>query len=133
HARRARTYGQSSVSFHALLPDSAKIGVAEIQHGMASPLKSFLEQLPPDLLMSLELASVHLFTDLPPMSAEFGAPLVQQIEHVIIGRDHGLVHRILGFENDPLGANGLENLPDLRVRVDERPSGQPSARQERLA
>src|SRR5207245_1722782 len=81
------------------------------------------DQLPLDLLMHLEPARVHALTDLAAMSAELGTPLDEEIEHVIIERDHGRGPLVLGFEHDPLGARGLEDLADRRAQVDGIPYG----------
>ncbi len=51
------------------------------------------------------------------MGAELRAPLDQEIKYVIIEGEYGIAHLILGFENDSLGAGGLENFAEGSVRV----------------
>src|SRR5208337_107141 len=80
-------------------------------------LKSLSDQLPPDLLMSLELARVQPFADLVAMVAKRWTALDEEINHVIIERGQGITPLTFSFEHHSLRASGSDDLADWRFRV----------------
>jgi hypothetical protein len=70
--------------------------------------------------MSLELTGVDSTADLTAMGTELRTPLNEEIDEVIIERDHGITPLTFGFEYDAVGACGFEDLADRRIRVIDR-------------
>ena len=77
--------------------------------------KSLSDQLPPDLLMSLELARVHPFADLVAMVAKRWTALDEEIDHVLIEREQGITPLTFSFEHDSLTASSFDDLADWRI------------------
>jgi len=70
--------------------------------------------------MSLELTGIDSTADLVAMGAELGTPLNEEIDEVIIQRDHGVPPLTFGFEYDAVGACGFEDLADRSIRIIDR-------------
>jgi len=93
------------------------------QREMTGPPESFSDELPPDLFVSLELTGIDSTANLTAMGAELGTPLNEEVDKVIIERDHGITPLTFGFEYDAVGSCGFEDLADRCIRVIDRLHG----------
>jgi len=70
--------------------------------------------------MRTEKAGPHAPADPVAIVAKPRAPLVEEIDHVVIEREQGITPLTFGLEHDPLGACGSKDLADRRVQVSEK-------------
>jgi hypothetical protein len=72
-------------------------------------------QSPSDLLMGLELAGVQSCANLAAIGAKRRTSLDEIVDQTIIERHQRIRAPVYGFEQNPLGAGGLEDLADRRL------------------